>query len=966
MAKAARWLFSGNPQNQPSRDSAKPVAIPIVSSADAKKFGLENFGNTCYANSVIQALYFCTPFRDLLIQSPDSSLPLAVVETTSTVASPTPPPPSATVRRKPERKLSSSGTPGDVLPLPPVANNGGTPIPTSPPSLFSALRSLFLHISTNPSDKGTVAPRAFIDKLKEVNELFRSTMHQDAHEFFNYLLNKVVEEIEEDRKHIHGDPPSLDDLSTSIATLASKAAPTVVTTASTNSGNAPKVLTLVHKLFEGTLTSETRCLTCETRNRLSTTIQRERNVMSEEQVLLRLLLRPPRGRKKASRFQSEMMKIKKLPNILALHLKRFKYQEDLRKYIKLAYRVAFPFQLRLFNTVDDSEDADRLYNLFAIVVHIGNGPHHGHYISIIKTMGTWLVFDDDTVSTIAESEIPKYYGESNAGSAYVLYYEAADLDPSSLGLRTPVTMSTASVVPATESVVASGSPQAVHPILPPGLEEGDSSDLSDPPFPITPSSSSPLLAPESSDKPSRPPLQLDLAAPITDGSTSVPSSAASNAAVPPNGRSKKLFTSMRRRSETADGPESSQPLVVEDKVPTPSIDASLETSSATSHGQVNGSGSRSPSPHPASVPPRETKEKEKEKEGKEKEKKEKKEKEPHRKPSGWFKRRSVRVTDRPSTSHESSASHKHEDTSTNTMSSTSSNVSSPAWYKSATSNGKRMRKQSDHSMFDAAGFALTSARKSNVDGLTVTTSRDRRSQHDYSDTPPSATSSTHSTNYSAPAPANAGHTHTLEHPPPRKSSLASVPPSIDTSVAASLPTLPQSPRIPSKQPKSPDHKLSLSHLTGRKGHRKGSTEIARPATATGTISDSLSKPKHLPPVPPLPAPLGPASPLANGHVRSLMEDRITDPIPRPVSASGQTSPPPGLHTFNGKHNSTGSTVSPTNTVLNSGTGGAATIRRATRKLSISSPILGGFGFGKKDKEKKEKEKPPSSFAFLPS
>lgn len=65
------------------------------------------------------------------------------------------------------------------------------------------------------------------------------------------------------------------------------------------------------------------------------------------------------------------MKIKKLPNVLALHLKRFKYQEDVQRYIKLSYRVAFPFELRLFNTVDDAQDPDKLYELFAIVVHVG-------------------------------------------------------------------------------------------------------------------------------------------------------------------------------------------------------------------------------------------------------------------------------------------------------------------------------------------------------------------------------------------------------------------------------------------------------------------------------------------------------------------------------------------------------------------------------------------------------------------
>lgn len=65
------------------------------------------------------------------------------------------------------------------------------------------------------------------------------------------------------------------------------------------------------------------------------------------------------------------MKIKKLPNILALHLKRFKYQEDVQRFMKLGYRVVFPFELRLFNTVDDAPNADRLYRLWAIVVHIG-------------------------------------------------------------------------------------------------------------------------------------------------------------------------------------------------------------------------------------------------------------------------------------------------------------------------------------------------------------------------------------------------------------------------------------------------------------------------------------------------------------------------------------------------------------------------------------------------------------------
>jgi ubiquitin carboxyl-terminal hydrolase 12/46 len=35
---------------------------------DERYYGFENFGNTCYANSVLQALYHCRPFRDRVLQ----------------------------------------------------------------------------------------------------------------------------------------------------------------------------------------------------------------------------------------------------------------------------------------------------------------------------------------------------------------------------------------------------------------------------------------------------------------------------------------------------------------------------------------------------------------------------------------------------------------------------------------------------------------------------------------------------------------------------------------------------------------------------------------------------------------------------------------------------------------------------------------------------------------------------------
>lgn len=50
---------------------------------------------------------------------------------------------------------------------------------------------------------------------------------------------------------------------------------------------------------------------------------------------------------------------------------------------------------------------DRLYDLMAVVIHCGSGPNRGHYISIVKSHGFWLLFDDDMVDV--STQITSYH-----------------------------------------------------------------------------------------------------------------------------------------------------------------------------------------------------------------------------------------------------------------------------------------------------------------------------------------------------------------------------------------------------------------------------------------------------------------------------------------------------------------------------------------------------------------------------
>jgi len=171
--------------------------------------------SSSYANSVLQALYFCSPFRELVCNTPDRSYlypppPIQHLPASHTSAPATYAPASKSANHSKSPAAPHKRGPGASDPKadPSAAAdvdgkdaNTVPPIPSHSPTLFAALRYLFLHIAHHSVDKGTITPTAFIVKLRRENELFRNTQHQDAHEFLNYLLNKIVEELEhEDRQ----------------------------------------------------------------------------------------------------------------------------------------------------------------------------------------------------------------------------------------------------------------------------------------------------------------------------------------------------------------------------------------------------------------------------------------------------------------------------------------------------------------------------------------------------------------------------------------------------------------------------------------------------------------------------------------------------------------------------------------------------------------------------------------------
>lgn len=443
----------------------------------SKGVGLENFGNTCYCNSVLQALYHCQPFKKLLLEyhatqtDSDANLLLSLGGL------------FAEMSKKEQKALTSSAKRVPV-----------------------------------------VEPKKFVSRLKKSNECFNSYEHQDAHEFLNYLLNECCEILERERDEVkdnydskrnsrrsgssagsvtprissgsgrlsvdegsEGNDVDLRNVEEESKSAANKngagkdaanasAALTLSNAGSnTNIGGISDALnmrkkassnskkkekqTWVHEVFQGETVNETRCLWCEnvtsrSESFLEISVEVKPN-SSIQQCLSDFSASELLGGE--DKFQCDScsglheahkrLLIRTAPSVLALHLKRFKYVESVGRMQKLNHRVAFSRELKLPNLSADSTSSDDLYCLFAVVVHIGSGPNHGHYVCFARTSGykasgggaseRWVMFDDETVQDMNTEDLESVFGskgvvsggqegDEDAGGSehgYILFYQ---------------------------------------------------------------------------------------------------------------------------------------------------------------------------------------------------------------------------------------------------------------------------------------------------------------------------------------------------------------------------------------------------------------------------------------------------------------------------------------------------------------------------------------------------------------
>merc|ERR1719370_2450847 len=257
-------------------------------------------------------------------------------------------------------------------------------------------------------EKSAISPDSLFQAIWKVVPRFRGYQQQDAHEFLRYMLDRLHTEL---LQLLPGAKPHqtwLDELRP----------PRRVPNSQTLSKKHDPFLDLsidIPQSYTGPVRKSKdneKQPNCNIHDCLQKFVEREELADSERFYCNSCKSKQP---------STKQFRIRGLPNVLCLHIKRFRWTTYART--KLDTFVEFPlngldmsnYLLNNLSGTRFSNSGSSLYDLAAVIVHHGTGAGSGHYTAFATNNKAWFNFNDCSVKETDFQTV-------NSCKAYILFY----------------------------------------------------------------------------------------------------------------------------------------------------------------------------------------------------------------------------------------------------------------------------------------------------------------------------------------------------------------------------------------------------------------------------------------------------------------------------------------------------------------------------------------------------------------